>query len=349
MSSNSISRRALLKTAVPAVAATATLAAPPVIANTKIKWRVQSLFTSGISYYDPIHGQLCRNIMEATNNELEIELLQANTVVPTTEILGALRRGLLDGAPLYPGYWIGKIPAAGHLSGHMGTWETHEEMEMFFYQMGALEIIQDAYAQFGIHQVGPLSYGALALYSKKPLETLDDFKGFKVRSTGTPAKVFEKLGAATVFIPGGELYQGLQTGVVDGAHWGGIEAGWGMNLQEVTDYIVTPNLLGHVNGEFMVSQKSWDALGSDHKKVVEQCVRSMSAEGAGYFLHGDYQKMNTFSNEMGKNISHLNEDAIAALRAKSMEVVDEYSAADPKYCGKLGAILHDFMKITGKL
>lgn len=348
MTKQTITRRGLIKVGAPVVAASV-LAAPAAIAQTKIKWRVQSLFTPGISYYDPIHGQLCRNIMEATNNELEIELLSANTVVPTAEILGAVRRGLLDGAPLYPGYWIGKIPAAGHLNGHMGTWENYEEMEMFFYQMGALKIIQDAYAKFGIHQVGPISYGGLALYCKKPVETLDDFKGLKIRSTGTPAKVFEKLGAATVFLPGGELYQGLQTGVVDGAHWGGVEAGWGMNLQEVTDYIVTPNLLGHVNGEFMVSQKSWDALGSDHKKAVEQCVRAMSAEASGYFLNGDYEKMKIFTDDMGKSISRLNDDVTSEIRIKSMEVVDEYSAADPEYSGKVGAILHEFMKTTGKL
>jgi len=51
---------------------------------------------------------------------------------------------------------------------------------------------------------------------------------------------------------------------------------------------------------------------------------------------------------MRKSVSRVNDDIIAEMRVHSLAVVDEYSAQDPEYCGKVGAILHDFMRLTGK-
>lgn len=329
-------------------AGTTVLSAPAVLAQEQIKWRIQSHWTPGVEYFDSIYAEFARWITEATAGEVQVEALQADTVAPTGEVLGALRRGLLDAAFIFPGYWIGRIPAAGHLNGNLATWDNHEEMQFFFYDMGALDIIREAYAQYGIYQAGPISFAGLAVYSKKPIETVEDFQGFKIRSTGTPAKVFEKMGATPVFVPGGELYQSLQTGVVDGAHWGCVSTGWGMNLQEVTDHIVTPDLLSHSNGEFIVGMEQWNKLGDDHKRIIHNAVRAMSAKASGHFRHLDFKRMDEFTGQMGKNISRLNEDVVAQVREHSMEVVDEYSQQDPEFSGRVGDVLHEFMRLTGK-
>ena len=340
-------RRQVVTTGALALGASA-LAAPPVLAKKQIKWRLQSHWTPGVEYFDTVYQEFGRWITEGTDGEIQIETLQANTVAPTNEVLGALRRGLLDAAFIFPGYWIGRIPAAGHLNGNLATWDNHEEMQFFFYEMGALDIIREAYAKYGIYQAGPMSFAGIAVFSKKPIETAKDFAGFKVRSTGTPGRVFEKMGATPVFIPGGELYQGLQTGVVDGAHWGCVSTGWGMNLQEVTDYIVTPDFLSHSNGEFIVGMKQWNKLGEDHKRVIHNAVRAMSARASARFRYQDFLRMDEFTGEMDKKISTVSDDVMAQLRKHSMEVVDEYSAEDPDYCGRIGELLHEFMQLTGK-
>jgi len=59
--------------------------------------------------------------------------------------------------------------------------------------------------------------------------------------------------------------------------------------------------------------------------------------------------MDVFTSEMGKNISHVSEDVMSELRAKSLEVVDEYSQEDPEFCGRLGGMMHEFMRLTGKV
>lgn len=327
------------------------LAAPAVIASPskKITWKMQTHWPAGNWYYDPIFVGLARRIEEATNGEMVIETHQPNSIVSTGDVLRGARRGTLESALVYPAYWVGDIPVASHLNGNFGTWDSLEEMQYFFNEMGALDIIRRAYAERGVYQVGPISNGGTAIFSNKPLVTPGDFNGFKVRSNGSSAQVFEKMGAAPVSISGNELYQGIQTGVVDGAHWGSVSAGWGMNLQEVTKYIIQPSLVAHQNSEFFVSMRAWNKLGSDFKRVIHDAVTAMNLEASGMFLREDIKCINEFKNKNKGEIVQMDQNSVELLRAKSLEVIDELSERDPDYSGKVGALMHKFMKETGKI
>ncbi|MFP5508483.1 MAG: TRAP transporter substrate-binding protein [Alphaproteobacteria bacterium] len=342
----SLSRRGFFAASAGAAAATA-LAAPPAIAQGNVTWRMQTHWPTGNWYYEDVFVKFCNRITEATGGELTITPVQNDGVVPTGEVLNAVRRGLLESAFIYPAYWIGRMPVAGHLNGHIGAWDRHEEMHAFFYEMGALDVIREAYAEQGVYQAGPVSYAGLTLYSNKPLRTTADFNGWRVRSTGAAALVFAKMGAAPVSIPGGELYQALQTGVVEGAHWGSTSTGWGMNFQEVNKYIVEPDLLGHLNGEVMVGLEQWNSIGDELKATFNEIVRATSADASAHFLHRDLLRKQDFV-AMGGELTQLDQEAQDNLRKYSLEVVDDFSKQDPKYCGRVGEMLHEFLKVTGR-
>ena len=55
-----------------------------------------------------------------------------------------------------------------------------------------------------LHAHGP---GVLA--SKRPVHTLDDMKGLKIRATGFCSKIAEALGGSPVSMPQGETYEAL--------------------------------------------------------------------------------------------------------------------------------------------
>ncbi|MFV8833345.1 TRAP transporter substrate-binding protein [Aquisalimonas sp. APHAB1-3] len=347
----SMSRRNFLKTSAAATAgATAAIGAPAVIAsNNSFKWRMQTHWPTGTWYYEAVFQELANRVYEATDGELEIETHRPGSVVSTGDTLRAVRRGTLDSAFTWPSYWIGEIPVAGHLNGNLATFESHEEMHFFFYEMGALDVIREAYANHGVYQVGPWSSGGIAIYAREPIQSVSDFEGFNIRSTGTAARVFQRMGAAPVAIDGGELYQALQTGVADGVHWGGVAAGWGMNLQEVNSYIMQPDLVSHTNGEVIVNMNKWNELGEDHKRVMHDAIRATSADSSAKFRHQDFQLMQEFVDEYDGEIIHMDDEVISEMRRHTMDVVDEVSEDDPEYSGRVGDILHEFMELTGKL
>lgn len=349
---NHYSRRNILAGSGLAVGTLAGLTSPLARAQEKkprFRWRMQTHWPQGTWYYDAIFKKMAEEIKAATEGELEIETHHPGSIVRTGDVLRAVQRGNLDSAFTWPAYWIGQIPVAGHLNGSLGTWDSHEEMHFFMYDMGALEIIRGAYAERGVYQLGPYSAAGLAVFSKKPVKTVEDFKGFKIRSTGTPAKVFEKLGAAPVSISGEELYQGLQTGVVDGVHWGGVAAGWGMSFQEVTSYILRPNLLGHTNGEVIINMKKWNELGSDHKQILDSVLRATSINSSALFTYNDHKLMQSFVKDFKGQLVQMDPAVMKQIRKYSMEVVEEDAKRDPKYSAKVAGLLKEFMALTGKM
>ena len=349
---STVTRRNVLKAGVAAaVGGAASLVAKPARAQTKTtKLRMQTHWPSGVGYYKPHYLGFAQRVKEASNGEIDITPLPANSVVPTKNILEAVGQGLIDMSHSWPAYWIGQIPVAGHLNGQLFTWDNFEELYVFMYEMGGLDIIRKAYAERGVHIVGIYSVGGITLFSKKPLVNLSDFKGFKVRATGIPSKVFSKMGATPIYFPGAEVYQALQTGVCDGAYWGSVAGGWEMKFQEVTKYIILP-FLSHQNiGEILMNKKVWDALPNDQKRLLEDCTHAMNALSNPWYVYRDYIHMKEFTSSQFKGeIVTMNPDTVSLFRKYSMDVVDEYSKLDPKYCGEVGALLHKFMKMTGKI
>src|SRR5689334_5029981 len=69
----------------------------------------------------------------------------------------------------------------------------------------------------GAHVIGVLTLGLRHMYSKKPIDKVEDMKGLKVRvqATATEDLMFPVYGAQTVHMPFGSVYTSLQTGVVD--------------------------------------------------------------------------------------------------------------------------------------
>lgn len=345
-----VTRRSFLATA-PAIAGGAVLAAPATIAaaSSATTWRMQTHFPTGTWYYDAIFQDFARRVTTATNGELVIETHAPGSIVSTGDSLMAAAQGALDGAFTFPAYWVGQIPAAGHLNGNLATFSNNTEMEYFMYEMGALDIIREAYAERGIHQVGPVAGGGVTLFGKRPVQTAADFKGYKIRTTGTAARVLEKMGAAPVSVAGGELYQALQTGIVDAAHWGSVSGGMSMNFQEVTKYIVQPDLVSPTNLEVFVNASKWNQLGEDHKQVVNDAVRATTGIYTARIMQADLNGIDTFVNKSGGEISMMEDSVLEEMRVKSLEVVDEISAQDPKYSGRIGELLHEFMRQTGKV
>ncbi|ELK44702.1 TRAP transporter substrate-binding protein [Halobacillus sp. BAB-2008] len=67
--------------------------------------------------------------------------------------------------------------------------------------------------------LGYWSAGVRHYYGKKPLKTIEDIKGMKYRTqtSGAVADYWEQVGAVPTSVAWGELYQGMQQGVVDAA------------------------------------------------------------------------------------------------------------------------------------
>ena len=111
----------------------------------------------------------------------------------------------------------------------------------------------------------------------KPLRTLADFKGVKIRAPqGMNGEILSLLGAAPVQLPGSEVYTALERGVVDASDWGTLSMNEELGYHKLARYPSYPGFHSMPMGEISVNKQKWDALPDDLKAIVEAATKEFS-------------------------------------------------------------------------
>jgi len=125
----------------------------------------------------------------------------------------------------------------------------------------------------GIKGLAYWDNGLHVFSANRPLHTPADFKGLKMRiqSSKVLDAQIRALGALPQVMATSELYQGLQSGVVDGAE-GDISNFYAQKLFEVQkDMTLTYH--GHIAYAVIVNKKFWDGLPPDIRSILEGCMK----------------------------------------------------------------------------
>ncbi len=123
------------------------------------------------------------------------------------------------------------------------------------------EEIAKAFEPHGLIVLGFFDSGARSIYnSKKPIKTLEDMKGMKIRVQQSDLFIamINALGANATPMPFGELYSALQTGLVDGAEnnypsYESVKHYEVAKYYSLTEHSMAPEV-------FVMSKRSWDKL-----------------------------------------------------------------------------------------
>ena len=121
--------------------------------------------------------------------------------------------------------------------------------------------------------------GARSLYdTKKPIRSMADLKGMKVRVMGNPMFVdmMNALGGNGVAMGYDQVFSALQTGVVDGAENNPPSFVFDNHYQVAKYYSLTEHLI--VPEILVLSRKTWDALSAEDRELVRKFAREAQAE-----------------------------------------------------------------------
>ncbi|MEX2453860.1 MAG: TRAP transporter substrate-binding protein DctP [Rhodospirillaceae bacterium] len=109
------------------------------------------------------------------------------------------------------------------------------------------------------------------IFLKEPLSANSDFSGRKIRGTLSYHGIIRLLGGSPVVLPGGQIYSGLEKGVIDGAAWPA--AGMlSMKHYEVAKYKMRPTF-GTTNTGFWVNLAKWKSLSQEDRKILEDAAK----------------------------------------------------------------------------
>jgi tripartite ATP-independent transporter DctP family solute receptor len=165
------------------------------------------------------------------------------------------------------------------------------------------EILKDCEAQ-GFIGLAFYDSGARSMYTvKKPVKTLADAKGLKVRVQQSDlwVSLLEAMGANATPMPFGEVYTALKTGLVDAAenNYPSYESSRHFEVARFynkTEHSLAPEIL-------LFSKKIWDTLSPDEQKQI----RAAAKESVTY---------------MRKLWDEREEKSMAIVKAAGVQIVD---------------------------
>lgn len=297
--------------------------------------------------------RMAKWIDRASKGRLKIKVYSGGQLAPTSESFDNLRRGTFQLLQTIGPYHAGKIPVAMVAfqlpMGPRGI----SDYNTIFWDYGAFDLVTDAYAKLGVKFMDFTPYGGANITSKKPLRTLADFKGLKLRTVGPQATLWKEIGVSTTYISGGELYLALQTGVVDAYTWANMSVD-NMKFNEVTKYMIMGdpvpdgNVTGSGNGVLLANAAAFNELPSDLQNIVVRAAQQYGRYSSNIYRKWDNWFQTGGAKELGIEIIKLSKKDTTELRKIAIEKVWPKFAKD-EASKKYIEMVKQFLKDEGEL
>ncbi|MCK5500662.1 MAG: ABC transporter substrate-binding protein, partial [Tritonibacter mobilis] len=174
-------------------------------------------------------------------DEVTIEFFEGGSLVPSGEVFGAVESGIVQAGADWPGYWAGRDPAFSPLATTSSLFNAVDYVN-WIQQWGGQELYNETYGKFGmVYLPYAVTNNESGFHTKEAIRTIDDLQGKRLRVSGLEqGRLLNNLGGSQVSMAGGEIYQSLEAGVIDGAEFSTPNVDWSGGFQQVTGYWATP-------------------------------------------------------------------------------------------------------------
>lgn len=296
-------------------------------------WRVQTSWPGGLGLR--IFKDWCNTIIEKTGGELAFKPFGAKDVVGDFSLYDAVKNGVLEAANPFTIYYQQKLPLGSFLSSYPLGLRNPHEWDVFYYGLGGIDIARKAYAGLGMHFVGVIHHGANIIHSKVPINSIEDFKGRKLRAPGgMVAKLFEAAGAKTTLLPGSEIFPALEKGTIDAADYVGPAINYDLGFSQVTNYVSMgpPGFMSIYQPvdimDLTVGIDHWNALSARMKHFVESEVASYSIHHHAEIQKADQDAWPKLEAE-GTRVTRLSERDVEKFTALAVPIWFEWAKKSP--------------------
>ena len=223
-----------------------------------------------------------RSIEKATGNKIEIKGYYGQSLAKGKDMWDAVKNGITDIGWCFHGYWPGMTPLTDVISLPALPFKTGEKGAEVLWRL--YEKYPEIQNEFKDVQV--LLFYTSEPYSlitrDKPVRTIEDLKGLKIRMTGgPPTDMVRALGGIPMLIPMPDNYLSLQKGVIDGmgAPWEAIHV---FRFYEViNNYTDAP--FPAVYFSISMNKNKWNSLPKDVQNAI---MEKGSLAGSKYWGHG---------------------------------------------------------------
>jgi TRAP-type C4-dicarboxylate transport system substrate-binding protein len=235
------------------------------------------------NYFPVIHkntvfGQaFCDEIKKRTGGQVEITYYPGGTLLTAPKMAVGVSTGIADIGMAHCGYSRGRFPVMEIMELPIGSPSAYI----------STHVANDFYDKFKPKEWNayyPLMFStsppSVLQTVNKPVRTLEELKGMKIRGTGRIGDLVKSLGATPMPIEMVDLYESLRRNVLDG-NFGPMEQLKGFKIGEIIKYATASWKIGTSYTFYVVMNRSkWDALPPDIKKIFQETANEFKDKWA---------------------------------------------------------------------
>ncbi len=260
---------------------------------------------------------------------MKVTIYAAGELVPAFESFDAVSNGSAD---FYHGaeyYWVGKSAAYPFFTA-VPFGMTATEIAAWTEFGGGQELWDELSTRFNIKPFAAGNTGhQLGGWYKKEINSLEDIRGLKVRMPGLGGEVIRRLGGSAVAISGGEIYQALQSGAIDGTEWVGPWNDLAFGFYREAKYYYWPGF--HEPGAQLavgVNLDLWSGMSPQEQAIIRAACHQANHLSIAEYGHYNGIALEELTNKHNVKLRQFPDDVMQAAATASKTVLEETSATD---------------------
>lgn len=301
----------------------------------RIRWRVPLSAPRNLPGSGEMPVWMAEALLGATGGAIRLDLYDPGELAPAFAIGDAVRDRKVPAGYTWLGYDQGKIPSSPLFGATPFGLDPWAYIGWWFFGDGETSGEDLANAIYAKHNTVPILCGIsgpeTAGWFREPLETSEDLDGLKIRFAGLGGRVMERVGASITMLPAGEIFQALETGVIDATEF----------AQPVTDQALGFNRIAKYNyfpgwhqpfsaSHLIVNTGVWgDLAAADQALIRNNCTASVARSlGLSEYLQGPVV---AGFEDIGVTASYFSDELLQTLKEAAVAVLDEEAAKDADF------------------
>ena len=309
---------------------TAAESAPGTAADRRYRWRMVTAWPPGLPGFATTAVALADTLREISGGRFTIQVYAAGELVPAFEVFDTVARGSVEMGHSAPAYWKAQAPTTqlftgfpfGMLPAEFNAWMAYG---------GGMELWRECYAPFGLIPFPGGNTGAqMGGWFRREIHSVEDFSGLKIRMPGLGGEVLRRLGATVVNLNAGDLFTGLQTGLIDATEWASPYNDLPLGLYQAAPYYYFPGWHEPAGSiEIIINRKALESLPGEFQKLIQTACTAVNHRMLSEFMARNVQSLRILVEEHGVQLRRFPDEVLRQLRRTATEVLDELAAGDP--------------------
>ncbi len=313
-----------------AAAATGVVASPSIVrAQEVINWRMVTSWQKNLPGPGVSAERLAQRINTMSGGRLNITVFPAGAIAPAFGVMEAISTGAVEMGHTASFFWDGALPGSAFFTTApfgMGplahqTWIEHR---------GGQALWDELYKPRGVRgllagNTGPSMGG----WFRKPINSVEDIKGLRIRVAGMGGEVYAALGAVPQNIPPGDIFSALERGTIDAVELLAPVNDLPMGFERHAPYYYMPGFnKPNGAGEALISLAAFGKLPADIQRVIENACQ---AEHSAALAEAEHMNASAILELIAKGakITAFPVEVMKAAQAKTFEIVETKAQKSP--------------------